>query len=95
VSRFDIVAFVPTNEKEFHSCCEEGLCDIIQLPVPLTFNLKKKDISSAITRDITFEICYAPSLKGIDEALALFFSLAYQFYLFRYFNFLRKYLYIH
>lgn len=71
LSRFDLVAFIPTNEKEFHACCEEGLCDIIQLPVPLTFNLKKNDVSTALARDITFEICYSPALKDLNYRRSL------------------------
>jgi ribonuclease P/MRP protein subunit RPP1 len=63
LQKFDIIAAIPANEKEFHNCCETGQIDIISLPVPLGFSLRVKDIKIALSRGIMFEIAYTKSLR--------------------------------
>jgi ribonuclease P/MRP protein subunit RPP1 len=63
LQKFDIVAAIPANEKEFHNCCENAQIDIISIPVPLNFPIRVKDIKIALARGIMFEIAYTKSLR--------------------------------
>ena len=71
---YDIIAVRPTNEKMFLQCCTQIDCDIISLDLgeKLGFYLKKQSIGEALSRGVTFEICYSKALADTGKRRYLF-----------------------
>lgn len=66
LSRYDIVAVQPSNEKLFHLCCKELDVDLIcfEMTKRLEFALKHSSVGLAVERGIYFEIAVADGLAG-------------------------------
>ena len=61
-----MIALRTNDYNVFHAACQSNQIDIISLHVDerLTFELNSVDIKNALEKNIYFEICYAPAIRG-------------------------------
>jgi RNase P/RNase MRP subunit p30 len=63
---FDLIALRTSNLEVFRTACQSSDIDIISLHCDerLAFELSPDDIKNAIAKNVYFELCYAPAIRG-------------------------------
>jgi RNase P/RNase MRP subunit p30 len=73
---FDLIALRTSSLDIFHAACQSYAIDIISLHCNerLAFELNLHDIKNAMNKNVYFELCYAPSIRGKIQSLKLLLS---------------------
>ena len=58
MSKYDIIAVIPEDEKLFQDCCKEIDCDLISFDQNCNFTIRRGSVQSAIAQNIQFEFNY-------------------------------------